>query len=109
IFLDKGDECVTSLGEFPILSQFRRCLKLGKANVWRRCNRNFSTLLLLHFDFFFDEKIVTKPGGTTEDDHGEQQSKEPLHGRQSAIVGPSEAQALFGARQSRCEREALMV
>ena len=69
IFLDKGNERVTSLSQLPILSQFRRCLKLGKTDVWRGCRRNLSTLFLFHCDFFFDEKVVTKPGGTAENNH----------------------------------------
>src|SRR5439155_10833928 len=109
IFLDKGDERVTGLSQLPILSQLRRCLKLGKTDVWRRCRRNLSTLFLFHCDFFFDEKVVTKPGGTAEDDQGQEQSEKPLHGCQSATVDPSGVHAPLGARQSRCEWEALMV
>ena len=72
IFLDKGGERVSSFGQFPVLSQFRRRLKFGKANIWGGCRSNFSALLLFHSDLFFKNEIVTKECGGAEDDHCQQ-------------------------------------
>ena len=105
IFLDKRDERVTGFGQLPLLSQLRRRLKLGEADVGRRRWRDFSTLLLFHCDLRFDESVVTKPSGTAEDDQCQQQHEEPFHGRQSAIVNPSEIRELLCAGK----REALIL
>src|SRR5437868_12099236 len=90
IFLDKSDQCVASFGQFPVLPQLRRRLKFGETNVWCRRRSDFSTLLLFHCDLFFNETVVTEPGGTAEDDQRQQQHEEPLHGWQSAIANPSD-------------------
>jgi hypothetical protein len=90
VFLDKGNLRLACFGQFPLLSQLRRCLKLGKTDIRHRPRRKLSTLLLFKLDFFFDEGVVTKPGGASEDDQRQQQHEEPLHKWQSAIVNPSE-------------------
>jgi hypothetical protein len=67
IFLNKSHKRITCFIEFSILAQFDRRLKIRQADVHRRWRSDFATLLLLHFDFFFDEGVVTKPRGATED------------------------------------------
>src|SRR5213076_2093394 len=90
IFLDKGDECIASFGQFPFLSQLRGRLKFRKADVRGRRRSNFSTLL------FFYKAVVTEPGGAAKDNQRQQQHEEPLHGWQCAIAAPGEI------RESRC-------
>ncbi len=68
IFLDKGDECIASFGQFPFLSQLRRRLKFRQADVRGRRRSNFSTLLFFYRDFFLNKAVVAEPGGTAEDD-----------------------------------------
>jgi hypothetical protein len=70
--LDKGDERVASFGQFSVLAQLEGCLKFRQADVRRRWGSNFSTLLLFHCDFFFDEGVVTEPRGAAKDDQCEQ-------------------------------------
>src|SRR4249919_3561644 len=67
IFLDDSCKRITRFGEFSILTKFNRRLKFRQADVhyWRRSD--FPALLLFHFDFFFDEGVVTEPGGSAED------------------------------------------
>src|SRR6266403_4713474 len=68
IFLDKGGKRVASFSQFAVLSQFRRCLKFGKADIWRGRRSNFSALFLFHSDLFFKNKVITKECGAAEDD-----------------------------------------
>ena len=67
IFLDKSHKRITCFIEFSILAQFYRRLKIRQADVYRRRRSDFAALLPLHFDFFFDEGVVTKPGRATKD------------------------------------------
>src|SRR4029077_1082614 len=99
IFLNKRDERVASFGQFSVLAQLEGCLKFRQADVRRRRWSNFSTLLLFHCDFFFDEGVVTEPRGAAKDDECEQQYEEPLHGWQQAIVTAGET------RELSCRRE----
>ena len=70
--MDERDERIASFGQFSVLSQLDCGLKFREANVRLRWRSNFSPLLLFQCDFFFDEGVVTEPGGAAEDDQCEQ-------------------------------------
>ena len=67
IFLDKSDKRITRFGEFSILAQLNGRLKIRQTDVHRGQRSDFPALLLFHFDFFFDEGVVTEPGSPAED------------------------------------------
>src|SRR4029077_3069677 len=72
IFLDDSDKRITGFGEFSILAQLTRRLKIRQADVHHGRRSYFPALLLFYFDFFFDEGVVTEPRGPAEDRQREQ-------------------------------------
>ena len=105
IFLNEGAERVASFGQFVFLAQLRRRLKFRQTDIGRRRGRYVTALLVSHRNFLFEKKIITKKRSAAEHDQGEEQSKEPFHGWNEAIIRLQIVSQMIFSRAPRCDKQ----
>ncbi len=105
IFLNEGAERVASFDQFALLAQLRRRLKFRQTDIGRRRGRYVTALLVTHRNLLFEKKIITKKRGAAEHDQGEEQSKEPFHGWNEAMIGLQIVSQMIFSRAPRCDKQ----